>query len=212
MLLTRWADRIGAWRFYVLGYQVPTRIALPAILLLLTYVGLNHWVNRNNWSLLVHEQYGFAVEYPTNWKTNTYGENGLRNRRDLKAILNTHQLGSVGLKTKGLDVYWESLTNPFISVTPDQRFEQYIQRNTQAGTSSDFVERTIGIGKYPALMRTFRGRNDSKVYYQYFVRDGVSVYLLEFYLRHEEREAQAEIDHMLNSFRIVDYGLERNRE
>ncbi|MAU02124.1 MAG: hypothetical protein CL608_33725 [Anaerolineaceae bacterium] len=199
-------SQIIAWtksqKAYVFGKPVPLHHVLLVLLFAAIWYGVSHWNNRDNWSTLVHEQYNFSIDYPTNWAHATYGVRGNKNLTDEKAHFYTNQIGFLGLVSKALSVNWFKMENP----TPEKIYGWDLERHYRSGIIySDFQEVEAGSGNYPAWTRTVRYATTSQIRIQYFIIRDDNIYLLEFFLRNSANKDEAFpiFDHMLASFNIT---------
>lgn len=198
-------SKIIAWiksqKAYVFGKPVPLHHVLLVLLFAAIWYGVSHWINRDNWSTLVHEEYNFSIEYPTNWQHASFGERGNKNLTEEKAYFGANQIGFLGFTSKTLSVSWFKMENP----TPEKIYDWFLKKYHKRGIIySDFQEVEVGSGHYPAWTRTLRYSTPIQMTTQYFIIRDDEVYLLEFYLRNaaNKDEVSPAFDHMLASFHI----------
>lgn len=194
-------DWVKSQKAYVFGRPVPLHHVLMVLLFAAIWYGVSHWANRANWSTLVHEQYNFSIEYPTNWQHATFGERGNKNLTEEKAYFWTNQIGFLGFTSKALSVSWFKMEDP----TPEKIYEWSLKRYHERGMIyTDFQEVEVGSGDYLAWIRTLKYGTPLQMTTQYFIVHDDSIYLLDFFLRNaaNKDEASPIFDHMLASFHI----------
>ncbi len=203
MSLNYFLDKLKSEKAYVWGIPIPFHYFLLLVFIGFVLYGLHGWINRDNWKTLAHEQYGFVIDYPANWKHDTYGELGAKNLHDEKAKIWTNVLGFFGPTSRTLRIFWTPIEGATLLQTAEWGLGQLPQQDS---IISDLKETQIGTGDYPALLRTIQYTTNSKMYLQYYVAHDNNAYLLEFYLRNENdhNEATHVFNYMLSSFRITD--------
>ncbi len=201
MLLKQIIDKLKSNNASIFGILVPMHYFLLIVFIGIVLYGLISWVNRDKWDTLVHEQYGFAIDYPANWVHNTYGESGSKNLHDMKAQAYTNPWSFLITTPKALQVYRAPIKDITLSQAAQWDWDISTKRN---GTVSDLKETQIGSDNYPALSRTIQHSYNSQMYVQYFVVHNESAYLLEFFLgnKNDMEEATPIFSQMLSSFHI----------
>lgn len=194
-------DWIKSEKAYVFGRPVPLHHVLLVLFFAAIWYGVSHWLNRDSWSTLTHEEYNFSIEYPTNWQHETFGELGNHNLTEQKAHFWTNQIGFLGFTSKSLSVSWFTMEDP----APEKIYEWFLKRYHKRGIIyTDFQEVEMGSGNYLAWTRTLKYGTPLQMTTQYFIVHDDSIYLLNFYLRNaaDKDEAAPILEHMLDSFRI----------
>lgn len=202
MLWKDFAKKIHAQKVFVVSIPVSLSYVLLLVLSILILSALYTWINRDNWSTLIHNQYGFSVDYPTNWVHETFGERGSKNLHELKATMSTRPIGPFG-PSEALWIYWVPMDNPSLDQLDDWGTEQIVK---YAVEFSDLEKTTIGLNNYPALKRSFWYKNSSEMVTHYYVINEKGGFMLEFYLRNRKNELDAKpvFTQMLTSFYMFD--------
>ena len=196
------ARKLYAQKVFVVGIPVPLSYVLLFILGIITLNSIRAWANRDKWSTLTHNQYGFSIDHPANWLYETFGDRGSKNLHELKASINTRPLGPLG-PNKALWIHWVPMENPTLEKAVDWGVEKF---SRYEGTVSDLEEATIGAENYPAWKRSFQYAHSSAKRIHYYVVNERGAFILEFYLRDEKLEADTKpvFDRMLASFQMFE--------
>ena len=204
MQWTHLIKRIKAEKAYIFGIPVPLHYVLLVLLIAVVFYGIRSWANQDNWETLVHEQYGFLVDYPSNWTYLTYGDSGSKNLLDLKAKISTNSVGFLGPISKRLGIYWVSMEDTTLEKAAEWGLDNL---PPYSGTLSDLQETQIGEGNYPAVTRTFHYDNRSAMMIYYYVTRENGAYTLEFYLKDEDDidEVAPVFNQILASFQILEW-------
>lgn len=191
-----------AQKVFVVGIPVPLSYILLCIFSIVALNSVRAWMNQDKWSTLTHNQYGFSIDYPTNWIHETFGERGSKNLHELKASINTRPLGPLG-PNEALWIHWMPMENPTLEEVAAWGMEKLSHRE---GTVSDLEEVQIGRDNYPALKRSFQYANSPAKRIHYYVVNEKGAFILEFYLRNEKLAADTEpiFDEMLDSFQLFE--------
>ena len=196
------AKKLHTKKVFVVGIPVPLSYVLLLILGIIALNSIRTWANRDKWSTLTHNQYGFSIDYPANWLHETFRERGSKNLHELKATISTRPMGPFG-PSKALWIYWIPMDDPSLDKLDAWGTEQLVK---YAGEFSDPEKTVIGSGNYPALKRSFLYENGSEMVTHYYVVNGKGGFMLEVYLRNRKDEIDAKpvFDEMLTSFSMFE--------
>lgn len=203
MQLTHIINKIKSEKAYFFGIPVPLHYILLVLLIIVIFYGIRSWTNQDKWGTLVHEPYGFSVDYPANWGHELYGERGEKGVQNVKAIATSFPFGPVGPKM-GFTVHWLAMDDPSLEKAAKWGVDIL---PPYSGTLSDLQETVVGIGHYPALTRNFYYDDSSAMEAYYYVIRENGTYILEFYLKDEDDidEVRPVFNHMLASFKMLDW-------
>lgn len=172
--------------------DVPLYVILAVISLAATILLIRYIVLRDQWRTLNVERYGYSIEYPALYDTQTYGSIGGRgaNLEYLSASIN-----GFGPYVR---IHQTEMENPDLVDSFDWWKE--IMGNWGLADISSSVETQIGYDNYPAIRQTYY--DGSQLVHAYFVVSNDRSYLLEFYRVSEE--FQPMVDRMLASFKLIE--------
>ena len=174
--------------------DVPLYIIIMVISLSATILLIRYFVLRDQWRILNVEWYGYSIEYPALYDTETYGSMGGRgaNLGYLSASINSW--------APYVFIHQTGMENPDLLDAFD--WWQEIMDNWGLTEISSPIETQIGYDNYPTIRQTYYDGNKSVQ--AYFVVSNDRSYLLEFYRVSEE--SQPMVDRMLASFKLLEVG------
>ncbi|MCA9918552.1 MAG: hypothetical protein KC445_11405 [Anaerolineales bacterium] len=172
--------------------DVPIVILLIVIGLVFASILTKQLLLQGQWRTLVHDGYGFSIDYPASWSADKYGDSGWRGVVYARAQL-------IGSGSR-IFIHQQTMDNP--QLTDAVRWGQEILDRKQITEQSSLVEIQIGDGKYPALMQTYKEDvfvdiTTNKAIY--LVTDN-SAFLIQ--LSDINEKSESIIDQMLASFRL----------
>ncbi|MEZ4592433.1 MAG: PsbP-related protein [Chloroflexota bacterium] len=172
---------------------------LIIFLLVVAYFLARHFLLADLWFTLTNETYNFSIEHPAEWRAYTYGRNGSRSSRIMRA-----EVMQSGFFNSGeIQIYQQFMEKPTLDDAVAWG-EQVIQRNDGYDLTS---LQEIQIGQnYPALTQTYRIRGGLGGFAKaiYFVTND-SVFMIKFSdLQSGFKENEPTFDRMLASFRIIE--------
>lgn len=179
---------------------VPLYVIVIFFVTLIGFLLGRYWLNYGKWHTLVSHQYKYSIDYPANWSSNTYGENGSRGSDYLRAGFGDF------FTSKGLYIYEQKMDEP--SLLKAVEWSQEIIEREGGYQLSELKETVVGQGNYPAMVRTFRARDliGQQLFYKaVYIATNERVFMLEFsaYTRSYD-EATVTFDDMLDSFQLIE--------
>lgn len=177
--------------------EVPLWVILIFLVAVVSVYKIRYQSLQGQWKTYTNNQYGYSIDYPSNWFMKAYGSNGFRGSIYLRDNF-------VDLFTSSVYIYEKEMVEPNLmeAVTWGEGLSRY------ASNWSDIEITTIGQGNYEAMVRSyvntdFLGRGTTiKVYY--LVTDH-QVIALEFDPHEKDYDKAPEaFDQMLDSFQLVD--------
>lgn len=202
MQWTHLINRIKSEKAYIFGIPTPLHYVLLVLLIAGVFYGMRSWITQDNWKTLVHEKYGFSINYPANWGHEIYGERGRKGVQNVKAVATSFPFGPVGPKM-GFTVHWIAMDVPSLERAAEWGLNIL---PPYGGTLSDLQETKVGLGHYPALTRSFYYDGSSAMEVHYYVIRENGAYTLEFYLKNENDidEMEPVFNQILASFKMLD--------
>lgn len=174
--------------------DVPLYVILAVISLAATILLIRYFVLRDQWRTLNVTWYGYSIEYPALYDTQTYGSIGGRGANS------EYRSASINSFGPNVLIHQTGMENPDLLDAFD--WWQEIMGNWGLTEISSPVETQIGYDNYPAIRQTYY--DGSQLVHAYFVVSNDRSYLLEFYRVSEE--SQPIVDRMLASFKLLEVG------